>query len=349
MTAALAMHQIEAAALSDKQYRAARRLLDHAAQRRGQLKLSKEDALAVCTTQTNGAMRRLLGQLKKAEIINYRVNGYVYVNFCAWGADDAARAESDHPRAESDHPRALSDHPRALSDHIEPSTYTHARAGVGWLVGITTTSLEDDNQPTNPPQTTSNAPADPVAQAMAFGLLKSSGIMPLNAKRLAEQHDLPSIRRAVGHWWDNRNGDFRSPGIVVSWLDKPDAAGLPDCSDAFMRSPLYRQWRTKSEIEEEQAETAANALRQAAAPPPREPPGPLEQLWREITALASCEGWLEGTRLVELSEARALIVAPRRNAEYIRSRLAKQIHRSLAIAGHRPEQIEIQEMDDGRK
>ena len=345
MKAAIAMQQIETAALTDKQYRAARRLLDRCATS-GHLKLTKTLAQEVCTTQTLGATRRLLGQLKAAGVINYRVNGYVYVDFMAWCAD-GPRAESDHGRALSDHGRAESDHPRALSDHIEPATYTHAPAGVGWLVGITPSS-EGDHQPTNPPIT--QAVIDPVEQAIAFGLLKSSGVMPLNAKRLAEQHTLAAIRRAVGQWWDNRNGQFRSPGIIVSWLDNPDGAGLPETSSLFERSPLYRQWRTQAEIAEEVRLTADLTPVSAVSDRGHAPATPLETAWAEVLATLAPElvaAWLAEAQLVELTTARARIVAPAAKVEYIRGRLDNRIRRALAIAGHRPEQIDIQEAGNG--
>jgi hypothetical protein len=179
--------------------------------------------------------------------------------------------------------------------------------------------------------------------------------MLANAKRLADSHGLTIVRRCVGHWWDNRNGQFRSPGIIVTWLDDLDNAGIPACSTEFLRSPLYRQWRTEAEIqtERETEATWAAYLLEAAGPEAEvvdaEPQGPLVSLWQQILASFApdlVEAWLAGTQLIELSTRQAVITAPRRKAEYIRNRLARGIRRELTLQGHRPDEIIIQEASD---
>lgn len=317
MSAIVAIRQIEAAALTDKQYRAARRLLDQAVES-GHLKLTKESALNICTTSSEGSMRRLLGQLKQAEIISYRVNGYVYINFKAWVPDDDGddeRAESDHPRAESARGRAKSDRPRANSDHEGPDdgdderaksdhqraesdhqragnaricfpTYTGAHAQkVGRLVG---TIPYGDQSPTYQP--------DPNETALSLRLLLHIRLMKSNADRLSQTHPFERIREAVAHWWENRGELFgEQPGIIVRWLDNWEESGVPALSDEFRRSELYRQFRTPAEIaEEEQLEAEAAAFVQTyvppeatepavtAAEPATEPATPHQALWGEI-------------------------------------------------------------------
>lgn len=352
MSAVVAIQRIEAAGLTDKQYRAARRLLDRAIDT-GHLKLVTESAMAVCMTTSEGSMRRLLGQLKSADIINYHINGCVYIDFKSWSASDHPRANSDHEdcytRSESDHPRALSARGRANSDHEDPATYTHARAGVGRLVGIIPTI--EDLDPTYQPT--------PTEIALSLRLLLHIRLIKRNAERLAQTHPFERIREAVAHWWENRGDLFgEQPGIIVRWLDNWDESGVPALSTEFKRSDLYQQFRTPAEIEEaaqREAElTQWYGEETAVEPPVVEEPAeldPVTELWSEILLgikLATpnvFNDWLSDSHLAELTSTKACIAVGKNKREWIESRLGKQLRRELAMRGHRPDEIIFQEVE----
>ena len=366
MSAVVAIQRIEAAGLTDKQYRAARRLLDRAIDT-GHLKLVTESAMAVCMTTSEGSMRRLLGQLKSADIINYHINGCVYIDFKSWSASDHPRAESARPRAnsdhedyysrsESDHPRANSDHPRAESargransDHEDPATYTHVRAGVGRLVGIIPTI--EDLDPTYQPT--------PTEIALSLRLLLHIRLMKRNAERLAQTHPFERIREAVAHWWENRGDLFgEQPGIIVRWLDNWEESGVPALSTEFKRSDLYHEFRTPSELKQD-AQREAELTQQYGETTVLEAPvveeaaalDPLTELWSEILLgikLATpnvFNDWLSDSQLTELTSTKAGIAVGKNKREWIESRLGKQLRRELAMRGHRPDEIIFQEVE----
>lgn len=368
---AIAMAQIEDSDLSDKQYRAARRILDRA-YTTGHLVMTQAETQAVCTTNSEGATRRLLGQLKAAGIINYHIGDSVFIGLTAWDDgeprslsdhlraesdlsraesdrgrsesdrnDGNERSESDHLRAESDHKRSLSARERSESDH---ATYTGARAHIG-LVGlgnIINSTIEENKPNQTKPEHDASAEIDEHEQVISFGLLKASGIIPTNARRLAREHPLEEIQRAVGQWWDRRD-EYRSAGIIVSWLDSPNGVGLPATSAAFERSALYRKWQMPDERNEPPPPVAPPPTPQAASAP-IDDNGPLAQVWRsviEATGPAARE-WLADAHLRSVTDGCAVITAPARSAQYINNRLGNQIRRHMATAGCPVKRVRIQ-------
>ncbi len=285
-TVQAALNQIDQADLTAAQYRAVRRLLDVAAAT-GHAKLTKEHCSKLCSTTSEGAMRRLLGSLQQAGIIHYSTNGFVYIDFTAWSANGqqwlaepnepiTAASKSDHPRADlargradldhaaiedepvDDKPASKSDHPRAdlargRADLDLPRADLDHNEAATYTRARTgeLVSLLDPILSLEEDLTNKLTP-DPESQALSFALLTYIRVKPAAlAKQLASDHSLFTIREAISHWWFNRKslgGQFEeTPGIVVYWLNNWQSAGVPALSAHFQRTELYRNFRTQAE------------------------------------------------------------------------------------------------------
>lgn len=354
--------QIEDADLSGQQYRSARRILDRA-QADGCVKLTIKQALRICETKSSGTMRNHLIALKKAGIITYSIAWDVDIQFTAWPhVERDTRAILHAPRAQDlpvEPEESLTMHaPRARctprvqiraesEDLSTPHVQIRANSpavggiigGVGWDLDPIPSS--ESNQPTNPAPVgrnseEANPTIDPVEQAHSVALLLAAGVIPANAKRLATTHPFERIQRAVAHWWCHRGTTFQeTPGIVVTWLDDWQKAGLPpDLPAAFRRSDLYRRHRTR-------AQQAADAQVTVQLPQPvhhRQPPkpkaeDPLGALWGEITATLpeGTQVYLHHTHLVSLSDGIARIVAPAAHLPWLRTQLQRRLVRDFAL------------------
>lgn len=243
----------------------ARSLLD-LVDEHGQIRLTYPAALKVVELDSDVTLRTHLISLKAAGILTYHLNGVVEVTFSGFidrtvdhemithrsptrarrskmitersstdAANDDPRALGDQKRSLGDQKRSLGDHPRALGDHEcaenDPSHYishAHARARVGWLVGINN-QPEDLDQPTNQPETAtvSESPTvTAVESAQSYALLLAIKMKGSNAKRFSDQLPFATIRQFVARWWfgrKTRGGKFdENPGIVVTWLSTPE-------------------------------------------------------------------------------------------------------------------------------
>lgn len=210
--------------------------------------------------------------------------------------------------------------------------------GVGWDLDPIPSS--ESNQPTNPAPVGRNPEEgnsiDPVEQAHSVALLIAAGVIPANAKRLATTHPFERVQRAVAHWWCHKGVTFQeTPGIVVTWLDDWQKAGLPpDLPAAFRRSDLYRRHRTRAQ----QAADAQVTVHLPQAVHHRQPPkpkaeDPLAALWGEITATLpeGTQVYLHHTHLVSLSDGIAQIVAPAAHLPWLRTQLQRRLVRDFAL------------------
>ncbi|MGD9729254.1 MAG: hypothetical protein AB7V39_23165 [Nitrospiraceae bacterium] len=246
--------------------------------------------------------------------------------------------KSDHPRALLDHPRANSDHPRALLDHEGAATYT--RELVSLLDPIPSIEKNLANKLT----------PDAESQALSFALLTHVRVKPATlAKQLAAAHSLTTIREAASHWWFNRKsvgGTFEeTPGIVVYWLNNWQSAGVPPLTDRFVRTDLYRNYRTQVELaESDQAHFSAHApilpilpdSQAASAPEPTET-DPCDSAWQQVcneVVLSLPEvtaQWLRNSYIYAIDGATWYIaVTDQRALDWLRNRLAIKVQRILA-------------------
>ena len=240
---------IESADLSLREYRAARRMLDRVSDQ-GTLYLERDEACAIFGTGTWNDARRILGELRKAGVIECHTNNRAYVIFCAESAHPRAdSAQSEAPAeegqcAESAHPRAETAHPRADSAHRYAES---ARANRQANRQANHTPL--DSLPSKPEEGLGETPApDEAQQARSRALLTDPDIRLDQelAKVLAAKYPFDEIRRQVFRLVrDLGTGKVKHPNAIKARLAKRFAATITDQDRA---SPLWARHATAADL-----------------------------------------------------------------------------------------------------
>lgn len=191
---------------------------------------------------------------------------------------------------------------------------------------------------------------------------------PKIAERLAAAHPFWEIRDAVANWFLGRKsagGRFdETPGIVITWLDKPDEFVIPTVAEEFRRLDLYRDFRTPDELAAEQAVLdeaqrqaeqdfeEPQALPAAASPELQYEPeeGTPAWVWQQVQKELHVEQggsfgrWLDGTYVlayIEETNAFGIVLPDALRADWVRNRLSKQIVRKLSVITRRPALVEF--------
>jgi phage replication O-like protein O len=110
------------------------------------------------------------------------------------------------------------------------------------------------SEPTN--QLTMRAANDETHHALAVGILVKVGIATPAATRLADTVAFLEIRRQVAAWLPERNVGKANTGALIHRIET--GWGAPDLSAEFIRSEMYRDFRTPAERQaDEEAEAEA--------------------------------------------------------------------------------------------
>jgi hypothetical protein len=347
----------------------------------GHVAISWEDLARAFGHISIARTRKHMSLLQASDLIHYSSNGngMIYVNFKAWvrSSDEKRpsharkttipRAKNDHPTRDEETAENDSDHPtrEKRPSHARKTTTPRAENDHDLYASAQAVSLLVSSDPNQNAELT-NKPTkhQPWEAPLSYRLLtdKRVTVSPKIAQRLAVAHPFWEIRDAVAHWYCGRKsagGRFETtPGIVITWLDRPDEFTIPTLSDEFRRCELYRDHRTPDELAAEQAALdEAQRLADEEAPPAAatpeavEPaPGSPEAYWQqvrkelEIEQAGSFDRWLDGTYVlayIEESNAFGIVLPDAMRADWVRNRLSKQIVRKLSVITRRPALVEF--------
>lgn len=261
----------------------------------------------------------------------------------------------DPIRASSDPIRALGDHILTENEGETAPTYTHARAQLVSKLDPILSTIEENNLLTNSLEPN----IDKVEQSVTFALLCQIRVKSVDAKRLATIHPLTRVREAVSHWWFNRKsmgGEFgETPGIVVYWLDKWNDCSVPALDERFLRTDLYRRFRTETELASDQpSDPPSNETLWVDAAPPSPTVLPpvldadpqLGRLWATIVSdyPPTTQHFLKMARLVRIEDQQAVIHAPRAAAQWLHLQLRRRLVRSFTVTGRPVAAVLIEEV-----
>lgn len=236
---------IESADLSLREYRAARRMLDRISDQ-GTLYLERDEACKLFGTGTWNDARRILGELRKAGVIECHTNNRAYVIFCAESAHPRAdSAQSEAPAeegqcAESAHPRAGIAHPRADSAY---------RCAESARANRQANNIPLDSLPSKPEEGSGETTAPDAAQQQRSVALLTDPDIRLDqelAKALAARYEFDEIRRQVFRLMrDLGTGKVKHPNAIKARLAKRFAATITDQDRA---SPLWARHATAADL-----------------------------------------------------------------------------------------------------
>lgn len=341
----------------------------------GYVNFSHDEGMLLCDTAANSTMRYHLLRLRNAGVLTkYSTNGTVraQANYCTDSQnlvvhERKARGPSTNSRGGSTPDDEYSESSQCTARDRAVGQLLRAAGQRDRAAGQHYNRIFDDypqetgsmllllDQHTSPSVDLSNnkqTVPDEVERVINFTLLKHVGVWQQQAMKLAGIYPLSRIRQAVDYWWQNRKsmgGKFEEhPAIVVNWLQKETE--LPPLSDAFMRSNLYRDFRTKAEIEadriiEEEAaqwaaiEQAIDVTETAAIgdePAGIEPDIDVADIWQQTLQLIRCtlaEGifnaWFAGTEM-QLRGTEFVVTCSRTQAAQLSTRYIAMLKRSLS-------------------
>ncbi len=234
------LDNIENADITLREYRAARRMLDRVSDQ-GTLYLEREDACTLFGVNSWADVRRILGALKEAGVIDCHTNKRAYVLFMT----PEMRAESVHPRAENAHTRADSAQPESIPESEPRAESAHPRAenahpraesARGCTDSARAYRLRQANRQANdnPPKPEGGMgeaePADD-EQARSVALLEDPeiGLDHTMASGLAQTYPFEEIRKQVFRFVrDRQAGTVKSAGVLGSRLKRKFAASVTD-------------------------------------------------------------------------------------------------------------------------
>lgn len=164
---------------------------------------------------------------------------------------------------------------------IDPNYLTSAREARA--------EMERDEEPSQAGQATpkyephpEHAPQNKNEEVTTARLLQDPaiGIDRNSAIAIGKNRGIELVRRAVARYLEGKEaGQFRSAGIILTWLRQPDAYGLAHYPPEFERSELFRKYRTGRELslERQLEEEAAQQEAQRLASIELDPARPLDQ------------------------------------------------------------------------